>query len=548
MKLNEIKDESTHDSIENELIEEDLQWSENGPPKHWASSSSSSSPNKLKGIKDVAVLPCSLLVKFDKHNTALEVIKNTERVVENISIQLRSGFNFPKCEKKKNYPKNDSNINNSIRKRNQAIATTIGIVGVATTAIGISLLVGGPLTAGWGIAAAADTAAKSATIAATTAAGTTAVEGSVAAAAATAAAGGAAVAAASVGMIVVQTFHSTNGKKRLIVLGKKKGGCNKVGIVRPNIIIDGEWDDIVTEIIKFYAPSFQRTRNNHQHHNGPKLLRRGLFMNGWLNNKKDADIKTSRLEQREKMFLLIARGLNDKTSALSIVYKKLIVKLRERAFNRLVSSDCKRDDGDRSIRQDVHAIIKHITAILIEERPEFGCSVALTEISASCVESLVLSEVYDVVFEEIISQTREEDQNLQEKIRCYHHSMNNPLKIFSFIQSRNDDGDVLLCGEAIEALQMIPSCRTVQTKLDCCADVLKAISDHGVKRNLSADRLLESVCHHIVHARVPHLNAQCLFLEEFASDDQLVRGVEGYALITLLASLSYLNNCDRIET
>jgi len=299
-------------------------------------------------------------------------------------------------------------------------------------------------------------------------------------------------------------------------------------------------------------------RSKNKNKLGPKL-----FMKNWQkecnddhNDDSDDDINSCHLNKEEKMFLLISRGLNDKKSTLSIVYKKLISEVKERALSNQADSECKRDECDRSIRQDVHAIIKHITAILLEDRPEFGASATITEISASCVESLVLSEVYDIVFEEITCQTREDDQKLEGKIQSYHQSLNNPLNIFNFMQNRNENscsssndggGEIRLCEEAIEALQSLPTHRTVQTKLQCCADILKAISDHGMKSNISADRLLESVCHHIVHARVPHLNAECLFLEEFATDDQLVRGLEGYALITLLASLSYLNNCDRIR-
>ena len=55
------------------------------------------------------------------------------------------------------------------------------------------------------------------------------------------------------------------------------------------------------------------------------------------------------------------------------------------------------------------------------------------------------------------------------------------------------------------------------------------------------DSLLEMVCQHIIAAKVPSLNAEIVFLEEFARDEQLLRGKEGYALVTLQASLHFLN-------
>ena len=58
---------------------------------------------------------------------------------------------------------------------------------------------------------------------------------------------------------------------------------------------------------------------------------------------------------------------------------------------------------------------------------------------------------------------------------------------------------------------------------------------------MSADYLLKMVCEHIIVAKVPRLNAELAFLEEFARDEQLLRGKEGYSLVTLQASLHFLN-------
>ncbi len=53
-------------------------------------------------------------------------------------------------------------------------------------------------------------------------------------------------------------------------------------------------------------------------------------------------------------------------------------------------------------------------------------------------------------------------------------------------------------------------------------------------------------CQHIVAAKVPNLNAEVAFLEEFARDEQLLRGREGYALVTLQASTHFLNLSDNL--
>jgi hypothetical protein len=56
------------------------------------------------------------------------------------------------------------------------------------------------------------------------------------------------------------------------------------------------------------------------------------------------------------------------------------------------------------------------------------------------------------------------------------------------------------------------------------------------------------VCQHIIAAKVPNMNAEILFLEEFARDEQLLRGKEGYALVTLQASLHFLNTSTDFDT
>jgi hypothetical protein len=43
------------------------------------------------------------------------------------------------------------------------------------------------------------------------------------------------------------------------------------------------------------------------------------------------------------------------------------------------------------------------------------------------------------------------------------------------------------------------------------------------------------------------MNAEIAFLEEFARDEQLLRGREGYSLVTMQASLHFLSMCEDIE-
>lgn len=234
------------------------------------------------------------------------------------------------------------------------------------------------------------------------------------------------------------------------------------------------------------------------------------------------------MKREEKIFLLVSRSLNDKKSVLSHVYKQLMSDLKERAAKRKASKPI--EAGDRSTRQDIHAVIKHLTTILLEDRTEFCTSPAITKLSASCVESIILSEIYEIVYDEILDQTQRDDQLLLNTISNYESNRNSSSITDSDINER-----------AVCALQSMPNHRSVSGKLDCCVHILEAISDNAATEKMGTDWLLESVCKHIMYAKVPNLNAELSFLEEFATDRQLLRGIEGYSLITMLASLNFLS-------
>ncbi len=78
--------------------------------------------------------------------------------------------------------------------------------------------------------------------------------------------------------------------------------------------------------------------------------------------------------------------------------------------------------------------------------------------------------------------------------------------------------------------------------------MLEAIANESNNQNVNTDNLLKMVCQHIVLANVNQMNAECVFLEDFARDEQLLRGKEGYALVTLQASLHFLNICSDLNT
>ena len=383
-------------------------------------------------------------------------------------------------------------------------------------------------------------------------------------------------------------------QKRVLTIGED-GVKQKLLLVRPNVWIDPEWEEIC-----------EKARSNHSsNHRSFSLLPSSQGKKERL--KRDSDIvetDESEIATAEKVFLLVSRSLNDKESLPGHVYKRLIEVCREREKVPCVQLEDKRegdasaenvetpneteteeaasfagknkangekeplvenadkskDSGQderqktasamRARRQDTHAVIKHVTATLLEVRPGFASSPAVTEMSATAVEALVFGEVYDSVFEEIAEETHDCDSALMEKIRVFdqeHEFV--PEGGSKKAESGYSNG--LISQPAVDALLLLTEAHSVADKLRYCVEFLELISVHftenaknrldGKVSSLSADSLLKMVCQHIIAAKVPNINAEILFLEEFARDEQLLRGKEGYALVTLQAALHFLN-------
>jgi len=235
--------------------------------------------------------------------------------------------------------------------------------------------------------------------------------------------------------------------------------------------------------------------------------------------------------------LLVNRILNDKASLPGHVYRSLIQTFKDRLEERKVLLEKKASVtavSPRARRDDAHAVIKHVTGTLLEVRPGLGSTPAFTESTATAVESLVFGQLYELVFEEIVAETSERDATLMDKIG-------------SFEEERKEDDDNLISTLAIDALGILPEAHSAVDKLHYCVRFLELVSEHFSDGTIGADSLLKLVCQHIVKARLAHMNAEVAFLEEFARDEQLLRGREGYALVTLQASLHFLNMSSDFE-
>ncbi|KAL7530729.1 hypothetical protein ACHAXR_003645 [Thalassiosira sp. AJA248-18] len=343
-------------------------------------------------------------------------------------------------------------------------------------------------------------------------------------------------------------------------------------LVRPDIAVDPVWGEYADEARKSWAE-----KNKESTHSSCGSFGLGHLFNSNsayderdMRYRKDSDIikaDSSELPTHEKVFLLANRILNDKMSLPGYVYRYLILKhkrrtmfggewstddaekysLRSSWFGDKRDAESVEDPPSRSSRQDAHGVIKHVTATLLEVRPGLASSPTMTELSASAVEVLVFGELYDDVLGEIIQQTEEKDDNLIAKVAELQKKCD--FKCAS-VEVNNEGSTV--SQSAIAALQSIPQAHTPTDKLLCCVEFLEFVSSHFSSlfrgKGIDADTLLIMVCQHVVAANINHLHAEVAFIEEFSRDEQLLSGKEGYALITLQASLHYLDSLDELPS
>ena len=242
------------------------------------------------------------------------------------------------------------------------------------------------------------------------------------------------------------------------------------------------------------------------------------------------------------------RILNDKMSLPGYVYRHLILKHKRMIMFDENVSELRENDvksSSRICRTNAHNIIKHVTATLLEVRPGLSSSSVMTELSADAVELLVFGELYSDIYEEIVQQTRVQDSKLSNKVRdlCDH------------VKDSGGESGVessAISQPAVAALRALQNVHTPADKLCHCIVFLESISEHFSAlyqgKCIDADTLLVMVCQHVVASTVDHLHAEVAFLEEFSRDEQLLSGKEGYALITLQASLHYLDSLEEFFT
>ncbi|GAX16570.1 hypothetical protein FisN_7Lh298 [Fistulifera solaris] len=333
------------------------------------------------------------------------------------------------------------------------------------------------------------------------------------------------VAGVATGSLTARQIQQERQRQRILTMGDE-GMSQKILLVRPNIQMDPIWDTITAQA---YASRPNCSRDHH----------------------RDVDIvKTAEDEipTEEKVLLLVSRLLNDKYSLPGHMYRALIQAFRDRCTERASAAG-------RFRRDDAHAIIKHITATLLQVRAEFSASPYLTERTASAVETLVLGQIYTLVWDEILVETADQDEALKQKVTQFNLLEYDENGTHVFVSDKIPSKlERNVSQAALAAIRQLPQCHTTADKLTSCVQFLQHISEHFAAMDgqllLSAESLLQMVCQHLwicMSLHAAELHAEITFLEEFARDEQLLRGREGYALVTLQAALHFLDNSTDID-
>jgi hypothetical protein len=357
------------------------------------------------------------------------------------------------------------------------------------------------------------------------------------------------------GVLVMNLANAANLSLRSSSERKRELKLNStLVLVRPDIAVEPVWGE--------YADEARRSWELKHGASAQSQFSSSGFGIGSLFNKtdpskdernaryrKDSDIvkaDTSELPTRDKVFLLVNRILNDKSSLPGYQYRHLILKHKRRTMfgDEGSTANASGEPSSRSCRQDAHGIIKHVTATLLEVRPGLASSSGMTELTACAVEILIFGDLYDDCFGEIVKLTEEKDESLLAKVKT--------------LMGKRGDGSTAsgvsssVSQSAISALQSVPRAHTPTDKLLHCVEFLERVSTHFSStfrgKCIDADTLLLMVCQHVVAANIQHLHAEVAFIEEFSRDEQLLSGKEGYALITLQASLHYLDSLDDLPS
>jgi len=271
------------------------------------------------------------------------------------------------------------------------------------------------------------------------------------------------------------------------------------------------------------------------------------------------------LSVEEKILLLVSRTINTPSTPSAYLLSAL---LKAHAIS-----------PKRSIIADTHGVVHWLLLEVLRERPALlksGRRIVLR--TAISVDELVFGSVYDKVWEAMEDATRLREEGMRAKIIDWRANRKEAGRMKSgedcFFYDSDDESeetenrsDVAARGDRmnrknikklmeppIQALKRLQESKTAVAKLCALVEVLEvtcemaSATEHSSDSPAGADTLLHYLCRVIIFAienndedNKMNLFAEIMFVEEFARDDFLTQGKEGYALVTFQAAMHFVS-------
>jgi len=350
-----------------------------------------------------------------------------------------------------------------------------------------------------------------------------------------------------------------DGKLKKSAQGAKRAS-KPIVVIRPNTEIPERWQKIRDSVLADWDNGKEKTRKGKLSSNTPKSSQKESKLSK-TSKTGDEDIMGSDiLSPAEKVMLLVSRTLNDGKSFSTHLFHELV-----KTYQTTTTA--------RTAIADAHGVVHFVLLEVLAERPELlesGKKVLLS--TALAVDSLAFGLIYDHLWNFVCKVTANND--LRDKILSYR------AKVISGGESRKGSDDFFYdensdyCGgddddddddrsdhskfkPTLGALKRLQLSKTPVDKLGALVLALETacecitFSVGGSDEGAGADTLLHALVRILLVAiendEELKLHAEMTFIEEYARDDHLMAGKEGYALVTFQAALHFVSSLSPSE-
>ncbi len=178
--------------------------------------------------------------------------------------------------------------------------------------------------------------------------------------------------------------------------------------------------------------------------------------------------------------------------------------------------------------QDAHWLLRELASTLFKAHPRLFATKEASMCTHTAMDRLVFPSIYSVVFRDICTVQRSQDESLSACLVELRHAKGSPPEE--------------LCNqEVLQTLREVQEKLTSYEKLQCFIRAVEVLA-HSLddEYNATVDVLLTSLAMHLVWCRVNALCAELYFIESFVRDEWWLLGKEGYALTSIEAALHML--------